>query len=297
MTRRPYGVRGNDPKRYRVLSWKSVNLSFGGSRHGEPRRGDDGKTGEQIGRPWLTMGIDVTSGMIVWFHLSLKRLDGNMLPRILYMAIRPKDMTFLRKQFPGLKSDWEVQGIFQEVVLDNSLENHTHDFQNVCTDLLNMEMHYVPPAQGSLKPHIERLFRTIKETYISTLPGAYTQDDEEKFAMRNAVLSMNKLTELFTCWVFDIYHNKYQDRLQMTPREKWKDCIAMHGSTRLPGSSRDLERLLWRSKTATLQKWGLQFETLRFKSPALLKLAQHLGFGIKLSFYYNPFDLSKNIRR
>lgn len=252
----------------------------------------DPMTGESIGRPWLTMGIDVTSGMIVWFHLSLKRLDGNMLPRILYMAMRPKDMNSLRKQYPELKSDWPVHGVFEEIVLDNSMENHTHNFQTVCSDTLHIQMHYVPPAQGSLKPHIERLFGSIKTGFTTKFAGSYTKDDEDKYALRHAVVTMEELVKQFTIWVVDNYHNKYQDRLAMTPLEKWRACIELHGSTRLPGDVRDLEKLQWNEHTATLQKFGLQYECLQFKSPALMTLIQKLGYSNKISFYIDPYDLS-----
>lgn len=249
--------------------------------------------GEVIGRPWLTIAIDRKSRMVLWFHLSMKRLDGNALPRICYMAMRPKDMDALRQQYPDIKSEWPVHGIFQETVLDNSLENHTEDFQNICADILSMQMHYVPPAQGSDKAHVERLFRYIKESFVTTFPGSYTKDDEDKFALRAAVLTFEELEQRLAVWILDLYHNRRHSELNMSPLEKWKECIALCGSTRLPSRADDFERLLWRSESAVLQKWGLQFEKLRFKSPELAKIGDSKGHGkIRLNFYYNPYDLS-----
>lgn len=264
--------------------------------------------GNAIGRPWLTIVLDRKSRMVLWFHLSMKRLDGNMLPRILYMAMRPKDMDALRQQYPGLTGEWPAQGVFQEAVLDNGMENHTHDFQTACTDIIRTQLHYVIPGKGSDKAYVERLFRYIKESFVTLYPGSYANDDAGKAAEKAAELSFEEFERLFAIWLIDVYHNKphsepninieaYRNEansdFNMTPLKKWKECIALHGSTRLPACARDFEQLLWRSKKGILQKWGLQFAKLRFKSTELLKIGGRHGFGKKrLAFYYNPYDLS-----
>jgi len=78
---------------------------------------------EPIGRPWLTLAIDVATRAVPGFHLSLEAPSATSVALALNMAVLPKSK-FLAAQH--IDFDWPCQGLPKGVHLDNAREFHSN---------------------------------------------------------------------------------------------------------------------------------------------------------------------------
>jgi putative transposase len=74
-----------------------------------------------VGRPWLTVVIDVATRMIAGFHLSFEHPSSTSVALAISHAVLPKE-TYLRNL--GVDADWPVKGLPAMVHLDNAEEFH-----------------------------------------------------------------------------------------------------------------------------------------------------------------------------
>ena len=70
-----------------------------------------------IGRPWLTLAIDVASRMVAGFYLSLERPAALAVAMVVNHSVLPKDK-YLRGR--GVDIEWPISGIPNTIHLDNA---------------------------------------------------------------------------------------------------------------------------------------------------------------------------------
>lgn len=81
----------------------------------------DSRTGTALGRPWLTLGIDVFSRRICCMHLSFEPPSGNTLLCAVENGVFPKDS---KGRF-RTTNEWEVHGVPDILSVDNGLPFRT----------------------------------------------------------------------------------------------------------------------------------------------------------------------------
>ena len=86
---------------------------------------------EPIGRPWLTLAIDVATRAVPGFHLSLEAPSATSVALALSMAVLPKNK-FLAAQH--IDFDWPCQGLPKGVHLDNAREFHSNALKRGCQE-------------------------------------------------------------------------------------------------------------------------------------------------------------------
>jgi putative transposase len=119
-----------------------------------------------IGRPWLTIVVDVATRMIAGFHLSLDSPSSSSVALAISHAVLPKTA-----DVEGLGSDasWPVEGLPHLIHLDNAKEFHGQALERGCREH-GISLKFRPPGKPHFGGHIERLIGTLMGD-VHLLPG------------------------------------------------------------------------------------------------------------------------------
>jgi putative transposase len=83
-----------------------------------------------IGRPWLTLAVDVKTRMIAGFHVSLWSPSTISLSLALSQAVLPKTSWLADRELQTL--DWPVHGLPRSIHVDNAKEFHAEALLRGC---------------------------------------------------------------------------------------------------------------------------------------------------------------------
>lgn len=240
-------------------------------------------------RVWLTLGICRATRMVFGWAFSRQRPDWSAIMDMLRMGVQPKDL-----EGAGLKTEWPVLGVPEVLVLDNAKEFHSHSMRAAAGQLL-MELRYTPRRKPWLKGRVERFFREVSSDFVTPMPGrtfnnVVTKGEYDSKGL--AIMSHQKLEELFKTWVVDIYHNRpHAGLLGKTPLQAWED-VSGYG-VRVPPKASDLDALIGLVVQRTIQRRGIEFMGLIYSSPELVQLKRRGGhLGRQYLVKIDPLDLT-----
>lgn len=185
-----------------------------------------------IGRPYLTLAIDIYSRMVAGFYLSLQAPGYFSVSQCLYNAFLPKD-EFLKKQ--GVDGEWEIYGIPSKYAVDNGKDLIGLDMQRVC-DEFGMTITRRPVGRPQFGAHIERVLGTINKE-IHNLPGTTFSNVSEKSeydSIKNATFTLDEITKWLTEFIVNVYHKRVHHGIGMTPRQKYR--LGIFGDDENPGA-------------------------------------------------------------
>jgi putative transposase len=117
-----------------------------------------------IGRPWLTLVIDVATRVIAGYYLSLDAPSATSVALAISHAVLPKDGPQL-----NCGEDWPVKGLPQAIHLDNAKEFHSQALERGCREH-HICLKFRPPLAPHFGGHIERLIGTLMGE-VHLLPG------------------------------------------------------------------------------------------------------------------------------
>ena len=226
-----------------------------------------------VGRPWLTLLIDVFSRMVLGFSISLDPPGNLSLGLCLSHAILPKDK-WLHKY--GIDSKWPCWGKPRTIHADNAKEFRGEMLTNACMEYgINME--WRPVATPRYGAHIERYLGTLNSA-IHALPGTTFSNVIKKGEYDSEGKAVLTLTEL-EAWVADqivgVYHNDHHSQIGMPPIEKWKKGLI--GSKRSPGigvpeivsNEQKLKLDLMPFELRTVQDYGITWDNIEYRHDIL----------------------------
>lgn len=252
-----------------------------------------------IGRPWLTLAIDVNSRMVFGFFISLDRPSFFSVGQTLLMGILPKD-SFLKEH--DIAVPWEIQGLPKIIHADNAGEFNAEDFLLFCKEN-NLEINWRPLKRPQYGGHIERLAGTLNKK-IHALPGttfSNTKERGEYDSEGKACFTITELERWFAVLVLEIYHNERHSALGMSPRQQYE--IGVFGDETTPGSGlpdiiEDAQRLrlsLLPSFSRTVQRDGVSLDGITYFHDCLrqwVNVKDDSGLKKALSFRRDPRDIS-----
>lgn len=119
-----------------------------------------------IGRPWITLAIDIFSRMIVGLYISLDPPGAVATGLCIAHAVLPKE-TWLAKR--GVVGQWPCGGFPKRIHLDNAKEFHGEMLRRAC-EQYGITLEYRPVATPHMGGHIERLLGTLLRA-LHELPG------------------------------------------------------------------------------------------------------------------------------
>ena len=185
-----------------------------------------------VGRPWLTLLLDVFSRSVLGFCLSFDAPSAAGVALAIGQAVLPK-AEWLRERDLGLA--WPMHGMPVSLHLDNGAEFHSRALKRGCQQH-GIRIDYRPPATPRFGGHIERLMGTLM-TRVHALPGTTSSNVVARGdypAEQKAVLTLREFERIFALEVLGPYHNEVHSALGTTPAAAWTDGVAAHGRQAAP---------------------------------------------------------------
>ena len=184
-----------------------------------------------VGRPWITLAIDVFSRMVVGFYVSFDPPGALSAGQCLANAILPKE-AWLAKH--GIKGEWPCWGVPVKLHMDNAKEFRGNMLKRAC-DEYGIDIEWRPVARPHFGGHIERLLGTFAKE-IHTLPGTTFSNTRERGdydSEGKAALTLTELEEWLVTFIVQAYHQRVHSGLNMPPMEKYRQGI--FGTKDMPG--------------------------------------------------------------
>ena len=185
-----------------------------------------------IGRPWLTLLLDVFSRCVVGFHLSFDPPSAAGVALSIAQGVLPKADWLSQR---GIKLAWPMQGLPVSIHLDNGREFHSRALKRGCQQH-GVRIDYRPAATPRFGGHIERLMGTLMGR-VHALPGSTSSNVAKRGdypAEQKAVLTLAEFERHFALEVLGPYHNEVHSGLGKTPAGAWAAGIAASGVHRDP---------------------------------------------------------------
>jgi putative transposase len=183
----------------------------------------DESSREPIGRPTLTLAIDVFSRCIVGMLLSLEAPSATSVGLCLAHMASRKDAYLLRL---GLEDvEWSMYGKPQLIHLDNGPEFHSEALERGC-DQYGIRQEFRPKKQPHYGGIIERVIGTAMRM-THELPGTTFSNIQARGqydSQGNAVLTLQEL-EKWLVLAIASYHKSVHSSLKTPPENYWRTHI------------------------------------------------------------------------
>ncbi len=220
-----------------------------------------------MGRPWLTLAIDVYSRMVVGIYISMERPDSAAVGLCLSQAILPKRKYLADLEVPGSWPVWGTPGI---VHTDNAREFRGAMLKRAC-QTYGIDIQQRPAKLPHYGGHIERLMRTVA-TELRKLPGATFSSPQERKGYdsdKESALTLRQFERIFVDSIVNIYHQRPHRELKVTPIRQWEIGTKelSERPTGLPPIPSNPERLILDFLpfvTRTVQPYGLVIDEIHY---------------------------------
>lgn len=226
-----------------------------------------------IGRPWLTLLVDVFSRMVLGFYISFDPPGNLSLGLCLTHAFLPKEK-WLAKQ--DIETAWPCWGIPRTIHADNAKEFRGNMLRNACKEY-GIDLEWRPVATPHYGAHIERLLGTLN-TEIHAAPGTTFSNARQKGeydSVGQSAMSLAEFEKWFTILCVEVYHQREHSQLGMPPIAKWEEGIL--GTKKKPGIGTppriiDEQRLkldLMPFDLRTVQHYGIVWDHIEYQHDVL----------------------------
>ncbi|WP_204114538.1 Mu transposase C-terminal domain-containing protein [Shimia biformata] len=248
----------------------------------------DPVTRRPLGRPTLTVAIDVNTRMVLGFHLSLEPPSLLAVALCLTHAVMDKSHWLTAR---GISTDWAAQGIPNAIYVDNGAEFHARAFERACSEY-QIDLRHRPPGTPRYGGHIERLIGTMMGA-IHLLPGSHFSNIFERGdldAEAEAVMTLGELETWLTLEITGSYHPRVHSALEKSPSAAW-GAQADETKPRMPVDLRQFLVDFLPSEQRVLQRDGLHLFHIRYWADELRWLMGRESR--KFTLKYDPRDLSR----
>jgi len=226
-----------------------------------------------IGRPWITLAIDVYSRMVLGYYLSFDAPSETSVAMCVAHAILPKDEWLL---LHNVEAEWPVWGFPKTIHVDNGPDFRSDGFKQSClAHGINLE--FRPVKQPRYGGHIERGLGTLL-TEIHTLPGttfSSIKDKEGYNPEKHAAITKSEFETWLVTLICKVYHARLHTGIAMSPQKKWE--IGIFGNADVTGVGlppRAADRLtvlldFLPSFQRTIQTFGVTIDGLNYYAETL----------------------------
>jgi putative transposase len=260
-----------------------------------------------IGRPYLTLAIDVYSRMIAGIYVSLQAPGYYNVSQCLYNIFIQKEKILHEYNIDG---DWNIFGIPRIIGVDNGADLVSSDMQRVC-DEYGITLMKRPVARPQFGAHVERVLGTINQE-VHNLAGTTFSNISEKGTYKSdkeAMYTLDELKEWLVFYIVNIYHKKYHSGIEMTPEQKYMQGLIGDdenaGIGYLPSiidNIEDVKISLLPTEFRTVQKDGITLDGISYYSDVLrhwigktdsqkLKIKHKIKrdpLNIQIIYFYDP---------
>lgn len=232
----------------------------------------DDETRLPIGRPFLTLAIDVFSRMVAGYFLGLNPPSNLSVSCCISLALNMKSDWL---QMHGLDFDWPLWGFPQKIFVDNAKEFRSNTFVKSC-NIYGINLEFRPVKTPHYGAHIERLLGTFN-VLVHDVPGTTFSSINQRgnYDSNKEAAATFSEAERWILNTIDAYHNARHSALGTTPLRRWHEGIfgdGVHEGTGLPNPPSDPQKLILdflEGFERTIQPDGVRIEGKRYFGDAL----------------------------
>jgi putative transposase len=255
-----------------------------------------------VGRPWITLAIDVFSRMVVGFYVSLDPPGALSTGLCIAHSILPKEMWLSRHD---ISTSWPCWGVPKTIHADNAREFRGNMLKRACEEY-GIHLDWRPVATPHWGGHIERYLGTLLKE-IHSLPGTTFSNPKERGEYDSEKESSMTLSEL-EAWLADfitgVYHQRVHSALKMSPLRKYEEGIfgtKDKPGTGIPARVVDEDRLrldFMPYVERTVQRYGVAVDEIRYYHDVLRRFIDatdpdYPRLKRKFIFKRDPRDISR----
>ena len=248
----------------------------------------DEETRQPIGRPWLTLAMDVCSRMVTGFYVTMEAPSRLSTSLCLLHSVFDKS-AWLRER--EIAEPWPVAGLPDTLHVDNGADFRSRAFKRGCEDA-GIAIEWRPPGEPHFGGHIERLIGT-QMGKLHLLPGTTFSNPAERGEYdlrRHSALTLRELERYIALDIVGSYHQSIHRSLGRPPIAVWRDHEG-EIPLRLPDDRRRFWMTFLPEEERTLRPTGIHLFGLRYWSPAL---SADVGRSSRrLLVKYDPRDMAR----
>ncbi|MDB5555359.1 MAG: Integrase, catalytic region [Rhizobium sp.] len=217
-----------------------------------------------LGRPTLTVAIDVATRMVLGYLISFE-------PPSLYSVLTTlkrvnRSKSYMSLLFPTVSGVWDGYGLPKTILVDSAWEFKAPSLQNAARDT-GTEIIWSPVRTPQYKAIGERFFKTLNDRLFKKLPGGVPTGPTEMRLIdveprENAVINLGVLDELMHETIVG-YHAEFHDGIDDLPERVWERKIKMYGR-KIINDIDALDKILSRRATVRLTRSGITFNHMKF---------------------------------
>lgn len=255
-----------------------------------------------IGRPWITLAIDVFSRMVAGIFISLDPPGAMATGLCLAHAILPKEDWLARL---GFEASWPCYGLMRTVHMDNAREFRGKMLEGACQKYAII-IEFRPVKQPHFGGHIERLVGTFMQE-VHNLPGTTFSNPKEKGQYdpeAKAAMTLGEFEKWLATFITGVYHVRPHSALGMSPLEKYRQGILgddTHPGAGLPPKIADEQTLrldFMPFVERTVQEYGVVVDGIHYYHEVLnpwinARLPGKEKIKRKFLFRRDPRDISR----
>lgn len=243
-----------------------------------------------IGRPWLTLAIDVATRVVVGFYVSLEAPSSTSVALCLTQAVLPKE-SWLKAR--ALACAWPVWGLPRALHADNGADFTGAALRRGC-DEYGIKLILRPVATPHYGGHIERLIGTLMGR-VHLLPGTTGSNPQDKGdypAEAESALTMAELERWLTVEICEQYHRRVHRGLRRPPLVVWQEAMRQSGGGlgALPDQPEQFALSFLPFEQRLLRRDGLHLFNIRYWDSVLPVIVKP---GQSVLVRYDPRNLSK----
>lgn len=241
-----------------------------------------------LGRPTLTLQVDVATRCVPGFYISLEGPSATSVGMAIRQAVLPKADWLQERE---VEIDYPIFGIPNTLHLDNAKEFHSRALERGCQQH-GIELKYRPKRTPHYGGHIVRLIgTTIGEVHL--LPGTTFSNIKAKGdydAEGRSCMTLKDFERWFTLQV-GIYHGSIHRELGVPPLTAWADAFSTPAlPARLPADQARFLLDFLPFEMRNIRRVGIELFHAFYWHGALANLVANCDR--KLPVKYNPLNLS-----
>lgn len=226
-----------------------------------------------IGRPWLTLAMDIHSRMVVGYYLSFDAPSITSVAMTVSQSILPKEDWMV---LHNVDANWPVWGVMNTIFVDNGPEFRSEDFRKACI-AHGIRVEYRPPGTPRYGGHIERLLGNFMRI-THEIPGTTFSSIKDKDGYdpeRHAAMTISAFERWLVILITKYYHMRPHSKLGMPPIKKWEIGIFGGYDTQgcglpaIPGNRHKLMLDFLPNFPRTVQNYGIEIDHLFYYADVL----------------------------
>lgn len=262
------------------------------------------ENGAYLGRPHLIAFLDRATRMVLGISVSFDVPGYAAVIEGLRHATYLKDI----EHIAGLNNaDWPCMGRIERLYIDNGKEFANGHLASAAQHL-GFEIHRLPPREPWHKGLVERFMGEVAR-FSHRFPGTTHSNSVVHRDFENPeapVLTLSEFRDFIIKWVVTDYNHRRNRMLgdapgvARAPIDAWRDKLNTMDIPGLPNKDLFIA-LAGEREERTVQKYGVEWDHIRYWSPELDRILAHPDHKLKSSaatsarYQVNrdPYDLSK----